>query len=473
MISRDERQEICVNKIIDSKVNGILEAATGFGKTWVSGLVLKRNKRDFKGHVIVPTESVKKQWIKFLKFLDLQDKMEVHIINGLVQRDTKLKGDIVIYDECHLFPLGKQFGKIFELTDLSYRLGLSGTLSKKHKEALLKLKTPLKIVDTITIDEAEKNGWCAKTITYNLFVDLNEKEREIYKNLNENFEKNAAYFGSDVNLIIRCGGSSSAKEYVDGIYNSGQILQNHEGLDLTREQARKFIQEKAFWGRKYMQDRKQFIYNATCKLNTSEELISKFIGKFGNKFITFGQTTDSADLLHERLSYHKHIKSVAFHSKMKPIDVAEDILIRHGIIDKEGKTLNLSFKPIRINKEKCANLYMSMFDRNELNGLVSAKALEVGLDAKGVLLGLIVDGDSVKEDYNQIKGRSCRKEIIIYKGQEIDKIACFVNIVLRDTKDESWVKSRQYGSRPARIVNSVDDLIVDFEKVLDNQLNVN
>lgn len=473
-MTKDERQEMVVNKIIEAKVDCLFEGCTGIGKTWISGLVLKRNKREFNGHVIVPTESVKKQWVRFLKFLGYEDRMEVHIINGLVQRDTILEGDIVIYDEIHLFSLGKQFNKIFELTNnIKYRLGLSGTLGKKHKEALLKLKRPLKIVDTITIDEAEKNGWCAKTITYNLFVDLNEKEREIYKNLNENFEKNAAYFGSDVNLIIRCGGSSSAKEYVDGIYNSGQILQNHEGLNLTREQARKFIQEKAFWGRKYMQDRKQFIYNATCKLNTSEELISKFVSKFGNKFITFGQTTDSADLLHERLSYHKHIKSVAFHSKMKPIDVAEDILIRHGIIDKEGKTLNLSFKPIKINKEKCANLYMSMFDRSELNGLVSAKALEVGLDAKGILLGVEVDGDSVKEDYNQRKGRSCRKETIIYKGQEIDKIACYVNIVLRDTKDESWVKSRQYGSRPARIVNSVDDLIVDFEKVLDNQLNVN
>jgi len=473
MISRDERQSITVDKIVEAKVDCAIDCCTGYGKTWVAGLILKRNKRDFNGIVIVPTESIKKQWIRFLKFLGLEDKMEVFIINSIVKNDTKIEADIVIYDELHLFPLGKVFGKIFELTDCQYRLGLSGTLGKKHKESLLKLRRPLKIVDTITIDEAEKNGWCAKTITYNLFVDLNEKEREIYKNLNENFEKNAAYFGSDVNLIIKCGGSSSAKEYVDSLYNSNQIIQNHEGIDLTREQARKFIQEKAFWGRKYMQDRKQFIYNATCKLNTSEELISKFIGKFGNKFITFGQTTDSADLLHERLSYHKHIKSVAFHSKMKPIDVAEDILIRHGIIDKEGKTLNLSFKPIKINKEKCANLYMSMFDRSELNGLVSAKALEVGLDAKGILLGVEVDGDSVKEDYNQRKGRSCRKETITYKGQEIDKIACYVNIVLRDTKDESWVKSRQYGSRPARIVNSVDDLIIDFEKVLDNQLNVN
>lgn len=470
MLSRNERQEITLNKIIESKVDCAIDCCTGYGKTWVAGLVLKRNKKDFNGIVIVPTESIKKQWIKFLKFLNLENNMEVFIINSLVKNNIKLEKDIVIYDELHLMPLGKVFGKIFELTDCKYRLGLSGTLGKKHKEALLKLRRPLNIVDTITIDEAEKNGWCAKTITYNLFVDLNEKERAIYKMLNENFEKNAAYFASDIHLIIRCSRSNSAKEYVDSLYNVGQIIQNHENIDLTRDQARKFIQEKAFWGRKYMQDRKQFIYNATCKLNTSEELISKFVAKFGNKFITFGQTTDSADLLHERLSYHKHIKSIAFHSKMKPIDVSEDILISHEIINKEGKTLNLSFKPIRINKEKAANLYMSMFNRNELNGLVSAKALEVGLDAKDILLGVEVDGDSVKEDYNQRKGRSCRKETITYKGQEIDKIACYTNIVLRDTKDESWIKSRQYGSKPARIVNSVDDLINDFEKVLNNQL---
>ncbi len=100
MISRDERQSITVDKIVEAKVDCAIDCCTGYGKTWVAGLILKRNKRDFNGIVIVPTESIKKQWIRFLKFLGLEDKMEVFIINSIVKNDTKIEADIVIYDEC-------------------------------------------------------------------------------------------------------------------------------------------------------------------------------------------------------------------------------------------------------------------------------------------------------------------------------------------------------------------------------------
>lgn len=476
MTSRDERQLISKTKIINGLKQGknvVLEAATGFGKTKVSGDVILSTKIDFDCGVVVPTNRLKKQWIKFTKYLKLEDKIEIFIINTIVKSELPIKKRIWILDEVHLYPLGEEFKKLFEVIDGDYKIALSGTLSKKHKQALLKLEKPFEIVDTITIEESEKNGWCAKTITYNLFVDLDKKEKEDYDKINEDFEKNFAYFESDFDLMKSCQSKYYAEQYVDRLYNQGIIIPNHEKIDLTRIEARKFIQEKAYWGMEHRRKRERFVYDCQQKVKISEELISKFIAKFGNKFITFDKFTKNADSLHDRLSFYKHIKSELYHSNIKAKNIPQSLLIEHELIDMEGQTIPLDFKNIKVGKDRLGDLFISMLDRGDIDGMISAKSLNVGFDAKGVILGLEVNGDGVKEDYQQRKGRSCRKETITYKGQEIDKIACYVNIVLRDTKDESWVKSRQYGSRPARIVNSVDDLIVDFEKVLDNQLNVN
>lgn len=479
-MNRDERQKISFDKIINSKINSYIDACTGYGKTKVSGNVLKwmdesyRNKGLFReGNVIVPTERVKRQWELFLTYLNLTNiKLEIYIINGIVKNNVDLITNkiITIYDEIHLFPIGKEFGKIFELTNTTYRLGLSGTLGKKHKEALSKLKNSLKLIDTITIEEAEDNDWCAKTYTYNLFIDLNEKEKEIYKNITESFEKAAAYFESDFNLIRECNRTEYCKQYYFQIKEeySGEFI-NENGQPMSDKEAIEYLRNKAFWALKFMQQRKSFIYESNTKIVESVNFITEFINKFENKVITFGQSITATNQICEKLELNKGIFPIAFHSKIKPIQVKENILEQHSLLDLKGKTMNM-FKPVKLSGDKLADLYISMFNKGELNAIISAKSLEVGYDGIGILCGIEISGDSVSEDYKQRRGRSCRKEKITYKGQKIDKIACYVNIVLRGTKDEYWTKSKQYGIRRIKNVNSIKEIIDDFEQILDKQL---
>lgn len=479
MISRDERQKQVFDKIIANKIDCYIDCCTGFGKTKVGGDILQwingkyKDKNIFvEGNVIVPTYRVQEQWNKFIKYLNLSNvKLEVFVVNGIVKNNTNLSHKkISIYDEVHLLPLGKEFSKIFELTNTDYRLGLSGTLGKKHKDYLYGLKRPLKLADTVTIEEAEDNEWCAKTYTYNLMIDLNDKDKEIYDNLNQKFEQHAAYFGSDFDLIKDCQRIDKAKEYYYHIKDeyAGDFV-NEYGVPLNESQSIKFLAQKAVFAMLYMRKRKEFIYENNSKIDVTAKLIDVFNKKFGNKVITFGQSIDACNQLYEQLTLTKQTKPIAFHSKMKSISVLQEVLLKHNLIDLEGKTMNL-FKPIKVTGDKLSDLYISMFDKGEYDTICSAKALQVGFDSSGILCGIEVAGTSVKEDYNQRRGRSCRKEKIIYKGQEIYKIACYINIVLKDTKDESWTKSKQYGVRRVKRVNSIDEIINNFEQVLDSQL---
>lgn len=481
-MTRDARQEESKKKFIENKLDGILDGCTGYGKTKVAGDVLIwaneiwENQGHFgKCNVIVPTNPIKEQWEKFAKYLNLSNiKIDIFVINGLVKNEINLSNsDITIYDELHWYPLGKEFNKIFHLTDTKYRIGLSGTMGKKHKEALLRLYRPLKVIDTVKIEEAEFYGWCAKTIRYNLVVDYDEEDKKRYDKINAIFNDNASYFENNFEYIIGCSSFITreingktyvgAKDYTKRLYSEGHIISNENG-ELTEQEACKYLNQKANIARHYMQERKNYINKANVKINATVELLYKM----RLKAITFGVSTEVADIVTEKLN-ELGIKSLAFHSNLKTEEVLESELMRHGII--ENKTINL-FKTVKCGKDRLQDLYISKFANNEIQILNSAKALELGFDAPEVTVGVVVSGDSDADGYRQIEGRSCRKEKIIWKGKEIDKIACVVNIVIRDSKDETWVKYRQAGKKGINTFYKVDDIVKDFHSILDSQIQL-
>lgn len=481
-MTRNERQKITFQKIIDHKIDCIINCCTGYGKTKVAGDILLwcyntwHNSNYYaKVNVIVPTNAIKDQWQLYINYLELPN-ITIWVINSIVKNSIELHdADLTIYDECHLFPLGQEFGKIFELTNTKYRLGLSGTLSRKHKEALSSLKRPLNICDTITIEEAERNEWCAKTIRYNLVIDYTDEDRINYDKINEGFNDAAAYFENDFTIILGCCSFKTkvikgvtylgAVDYVKSLYALGTVISTSEGK-LTEQQAVKYLNAKANIARTWMEQRKEYIHKANCKIN----IVTELLYKSNLKAITFGQSIEVADIITNNLNL-KGIKALSYHSKVDSQKVLESELIEHGILDKSNKTVNM-FKEVQCSKDRLLPLYISKFDKNQIQVLNSAKALELGFDAKGVVLGVMVSGDSDKEGYVQCEGRTCRKENIIWKGHTIDKIACFVNIIIRNTKDEAWVKSRQYGKRGIKTMYNVDDIITDFHSILDNQIKL-
>jgi len=79
--------------------------------------------------------------------------------------------------------------------------------------------------------------------------------------------------------------------------------------------------------------------------------------------------------------------------------------------------------------------------------------LPVGVD------GILIYGrNSVTGKQTQRKGRGIRKE-----G---DKFTLVVNVVIRKTKDEAWLKSAQWGTYGQVVVNSVEELVNHFNNIV-------
>ena len=88
MITRTERQKICLKRWIQAGGNATVVAATGFGKTRMAiNLIeafVKRNENS-SSLVIVPTQILKDQWIDQLEERGLESNARVEIINSAIK----------------------------------------------------------------------------------------------------------------------------------------------------------------------------------------------------------------------------------------------------------------------------------------------------------------------------------------------------------------------------------------------------
>ena len=99
-VDRTERQKQCVKAWLSNKAKGTVVACTGFGKTRVAlmslRLLLKKYPK-FKILVVVPTETLKNQWISLLDEWGLGLNCDVQIINTVIK--NKYDCDVLVIDE--------------------------------------------------------------------------------------------------------------------------------------------------------------------------------------------------------------------------------------------------------------------------------------------------------------------------------------------------------------------------------------
>ena len=101
MTSRDKRQELCVSNWITNKCKGLIIAKTGFGKTRISMIAIKKFlKKNLSGNImiVVPNEALERQWKNLL--LENGIIAEVVIINTVIRHNWKT--DFLILDEIHM-----------------------------------------------------------------------------------------------------------------------------------------------------------------------------------------------------------------------------------------------------------------------------------------------------------------------------------------------------------------------------------
>lgn len=393
--SRLIRQESGVDFWIDAGCMGTLEYCTGFGKTYSAVLICKRLTRTHKDRIvtiIVPKIQLKEQWEDVLKYNGIKN-FKVYVINTLVQQKNTINTDLVILDECHRYA-STEFIKIFDLVKYRFILGLSATLNRLDgRHELIEKYCP--VCDTITQDEAKREGWISNFYEYNLGIELNGKDQARYKSLNGTFHKHFAAFGHDFHTAMSCCTKKGSEAYAA-----------QYGLDAKQ------VAYSANSFTRAMRDRKEFLYLLDTKLDISVQIIDMF----KVKTITFSESTLFADMLTDRLPG----RSFSYHSNIK------------------GK------------KIKTANLLAFKDSGSGIDIVNTAKSLDEGYDAEEIRLALINSSTTNPTQHTQRVGRAIRKFIDKFG---VLKIPTIVNVYVKDSQDEKWLKERQKDPRTKLPIN--------------------
>lgn len=345
MISRTDRQKQSITKWIRSGGKATIEACTGFGKTRLSlMLITSLLKSNSKASVliVVPTEFLKEQWIDQLIEWDLIDNCKVEIINTVIRSEWTC--DLLIIDEVHL-TASDTFRKVFEVVQYSMILCLTATLQRLDgKEVLIKQYAP--VCDSITLSEAQREGWVSPIKEYVVLLDVDLTE---YKAWDQKFNGYFAYFNWDFNIAMRC----STDWKFRNTYAKQMGLSPKDVLGMAMD-----------WMR-CMRKRKEFVMSHPKKLEICKQILD---ARKDKKCITFSAT----------------------------IKDSEQLGVGQVLHSKQSKKKNAE-----IIKE---------FNEAESGVLCTSKAADQGVDIKGLSVGIIMSIDSSKIRKTQRTGRIIRFE---------------------------------------------------------------
>lgn len=330
------------------------------------------------------------------------------VINTVALRGEEYQTDLLILDEYHRY-LSEQFITVTEKVKYKYRLDLSATGERLDgREELFRCYVP--VIATVTMDEAKREGYVADFTEYNLGLDLTRSEEKDLERINHIYNTSFAWFNWDFQLAMACM-TKYHKEYA-----------SKNSIDP------KLVMIKAVQFNRSMMERKKIFYNSDAKLDMTQKIIDKFKGK---KIITFSESVMFADritaLNDDARSYHSSITK-------REID---------------GK----KYTPAKLNE-----LNLNQFKSGEVRILNTAKALNEGFDSPKVEMGIICSGNSSKTSHIQRVGRICRK--FQYEDGSWKK-PIIINLFVKDSQEEKWLKSSQKGSRGIRVVKSLDEIIYD------------
>lgn len=449
MITRNERQEITKQKFRNNNYNGLLIATTGYGKTRVSTELANEisitNTKPLL--VVVPTLYLKEQWEEILKLI-YKENYKVIVVNTLINSANNwefyINNGIVIYDEIKRYIKGNEFSKVFQLTkNAQYKIGLTPRLDSNE---ISYLSDFLPVVDTITREEARRNGWIADYKAINWLVDFESQDkRDAYNKIHYVHDQCFGIFGNDFFSANNARNKIGAASYID---KHKLQLQHSNGNAMTKPEMISYLTSKANIWHNAMIKRKTLLSTASCKIEATRQLCNYLLAN-KKKIITFGQLTETCETLFREVE-----NSFQYHSNIKPIEVDKTQLAIVGMVANNVIKQTKMFdepKLVKLSVNKTKQYYMTAFEMGIVNCLHTCKALDLGADIKNVDVTITYARDSTKHRREQQEGRSLRKE-----G---DKEALLINIAVKGTKDESWLKSAQYGEKGIITVESFEDLI--------------
>lgn len=414
---------------------------TGMGKTYgaciVANELIKKNNASTIV-VIVPGPVLQKQWRAEIKgFLgENASKLEVFTIGEIMENKYRIECTFLILDEVHEY-LTEERIKVVNGTLITarYKLGLTATwLDKDGRQKLIEQYLP--VIDRIDEVEAEEKGFISKSIEYNIGIELTSSELIDYANHTEIIKKHMNKFGKAAPLAWASKvlvGDDKNKGYNYACMIASANGWKH-GMDLTVSRNQEIFE---LWAPKkiigYAQQlmnsiraRKDILYSAQNKLYVAKELFFKYNNL---KTIFFSQSTRFADKLayiineYQKQQTGTDVKICAvFHSKIET-QIYWDAV--------KGKERKLGATVLK--KDAMEGLRSGKY-----RGLSTTSSMDRGLDVPDIRLGITTSGTQNPTQYIQRKGRTTRVE-----DYEKDIIKLVINVYVKNTKDEDWLRNRQ------------------------------
>ena len=323
--------------------------------------------------VVVPTDLLKKQWEAHIEKNALQLNVKVLIINTAAKNGGQC--DFLIIDEIHTAGANLLI-QVFETVKYKLILGLTATFERlDERHNLIAKYCP--IVDTVTLQEAQLNGWVSEYKEYLVLIDV--EDINVYQDYNKQFTEHYEFFNYDFKLAMGMVGKDGLRnklEYRDELCKGDASLKK-DMLKAINYHANGFIRA--------IQARKKFVYEHPEKIRLAQEIIKH---RPDSKIVTFCANTK----------------------------IAEAIGYGYVYTNKEGKKKN--------------RLTLSEFSAMNSGVLNTCKLAESGMDIPGLSVGIMLGVNSSETKAQQTRGRVIRKE-----G---DKEAEYFTLVINDTIESKW-----------------------------------
>ena len=307
--------------------------------------------------------------------------------------------DLLICDECHMY-VSDTFQEVFNCVDYDMILCLTATLERLDgKEVLIKSFAP--VCDIVTVQDSQQNGWLSPYKEYVVLLDVDLSD---YNKWNQEF----IGFFSQLNF------------------------QFDQAMLLTTN-----IIERRKYAKKMGIDQKQMdaiCYGWMDRLRKRK----KFVQSHPHKF----------EIARKILDARKDRKCITFCSTIKD---AEQLSIK-------GEFVLHSKQSKKSNDEA-----LKQFNEVKSGVLHSSKAVNQGVDVKGLSVEIIMNTDSSKITKTQKLGRALRVE----SGKQAE----IFTLIIKGTVEEKWLANSMSSSYI--IINEQQlDKVLNYEPLEVRQRNL-
>jgi superfamily II DNA or RNA helicase len=446
-MTRTERQELAESKWEAALCWATVLAFTGFGKTNIGILAIRRLRRNDRTRsviIVVPSENLMNQWKTRLEKEGLMVNTRIFIINTVANLKVPLDCHLLICDEIHRYA-ADTFKRVFDIVRAKFGLGLSARIERLDgKHSILLERMP--VCDEITLAEGRKYGWTANFREYNIGLVMEPDDARQYTEYEQEYERMVGKFKQDFYLMQKCTTVKPAKDrYGNYVEPPSVKLAREYGwrgntlsmayTEMVANESRPRGQKVNIWGTNtthpYHPDRISFwavqgmrmmmLMKSFCvKHPWKVEVAEMIIRFFGRKTIVFSEVIETIEALYEKLGEEKCAR---YHSKVKK---------------KTGMTLKATREQELLDVLEGRKPY-----------LLAAKSVDEGFDWEEASLGIDTSRTSNPLQHTQRKGRISR----YYQfpdGREKDGV--YVNLYFAGTREEKWLFKAQDKGKGSQIV---------------------